>query len=74
MQCTFCRHGVTQAARATVTLEREKTILVIRDVPADVCEQCGEYYLDEETTSRVFVLAEEAARHHEEVKILCYAA
>ncbi len=74
MKCTFCRHGVTLSGRTTVTLEREKTVLVIRDVPADVCEQCGEYYLDEKTTYRVFVLAEEAARHQAEVKILCYAA
>ncbi|MEO5350737.1 MAG: type II toxin-antitoxin system MqsA family antitoxin [Magnetococcus sp. YQC-3] len=74
MKCTFCRHGVTLSARTTVTLEREKMVLVIRDVPADLCEQCGEYYLDEETTSHVLMLAEEATHHQDEVKILSYAA
>ncbi|MEO5333259.1 MAG: type II toxin-antitoxin system MqsA family antitoxin [Magnetococcus sp. YQC-5] len=74
MKCPICRHGETQSSHTTVTLERGQTVVLIRDVPADVCEQCGEYYLDEKTISRVFLLGEEAVQHHAEVEILPYAA
>ncbi|MBF0462568.1 MAG: type II toxin-antitoxin system MqsA family antitoxin [Magnetococcales bacterium] len=74
MHCAICRHGETLAGETTVTLERARTIVVIREVPADVCEQCGEYYLDEKATARVFALAEEAVQRHAEVEILRYAA
>ncbi|MHB8237633.1 MAG: type II toxin-antitoxin system MqsA family antitoxin [Acidithiobacillus ferrivorans] len=46
MQCVICRHSATQPGTVTVTLERGATVVVIKDVPAEVCSQCGEYYLD----------------------------
>jgi len=58
----------------TVTLNRGDTVVVIKDVPADVCQQCGEYFLDEATSARVMAMAEEAVKHHAEVEILRYAA
>jgi len=31
-----------------VVLERGQTTVVIKDVPADICENAGEYYLTED--------------------------
>lgn len=74
MKCVICRHGETQASKATVTLHRDDTVVVIKEVPADVCGQCGEYFLDDVISARVLVMAQEAASHHSEVEILRYAA
>lgn len=74
MRCVICKHGETQTGTVTVTLHRGETVVVIKEVPADVCRQCGEYYLDEPTTERVMAMAEEAVKHHAEVEILRYAA
>ena len=38
MTCVLCKNGVTRPGMVTVTLERGKTVVVVRDVPADVCE------------------------------------
>ena len=74
MQCTICKNGQTHPGATTVTLQRDNTVVVIRDVPAEICENCGEYYLDASTASRVYADADETARRHVEVEIHRYAA
>ena len=53
MTCVLCKNGTTRRGTVTVTLERGKTVVVVRDVPADVCENCGEYYLDSSVAQEV---------------------
>jgi YgiT-type zinc finger domain-containing protein len=74
MICVICKHGETRLGTATVTLEREDTTLVIKGVPAQVCTNCGEEYVDEDTTSRLLRTAEEAARTGVQVDVRQYAA
>ncbi len=74
MKCVFCKHGDTRPGEATVTLERGATIVVIKKVPADICSNCGEYYLSTEISETVLVRAEEAAKNGGEVEILRFAA
>ncbi|MCA3763266.1 MAG: type II toxin-antitoxin system MqsA family antitoxin [Cutibacterium sp.] len=58
----------------TVTLQRGNTVVVIKDVPAQVCQDCGEYYLDEPVAQQVYARAEDAVRRNAEVEIIRYAA
>lgn len=74
MTCLICKHGETRTGMATVTLEREGTTLVIKGVPAQVCTNCGEEYVDEDTTARLLHTAEEAARIGVQVDVRQYAA
>ena len=74
MKCVICRQGQTHEGFATVTLERGRTTVVIKEVPATVCENCGEYYLSEEVTEKVQHLAEKAFQQGVEIEVLRYAA
>ena len=74
MICVICKNGETQLGKATVTLEREETTLVIKGVPAQVCGNCGEEYVDEETTARLLKTAEDAASAGVQVDVRQYAA
>lgn len=74
MNCVICKNGQTREGTATVTLERERATVIIKGVPADVCENCGEYYLSEDVTAHVMGLADKAIRSGVEVEILRYAA
>lgn len=74
MICLICKHGETRSGTATVTLEREGTTLVIKGVPAQVCANCGEEYVDEDTTARLLRTAEEAVRTGVQVDVRQYAA
>jgi len=51
MMCSICRQGETQPGTTTVTLERGELTFVAKDVPAMVCANCGEEYLDSSTTA-----------------------
>ncbi len=57
-----------------MTLERGETIVILKGVPAEVCEECGEYYLSEEVTRRVLERAEQAVQSGAEVEIVRFAA
>ncbi len=74
MECVICKTGETRPCHVTVTLQREGVTLLIKDVPAEICDNCGEYYLSEAVTERVMQQAETAAGKNVELEILCFAA
>jgi len=63
MKCVICGVGETEPGTATITLEKDATIIVFKQVPADVCQACGESYTDEDVTDRLLsIVTEEAKR------------
>ena len=74
MTCPICRHGELGPGTVTVSLSRGESTIVIKGVPADVCDNCGEYYLSEQITRRVYEMADDAVRAGAEVEILRFAA
>ena len=74
MKCVICRHGVTRPGKVSVTLERGPVTIVMKGVPAEVCENCGEQYVDEETTARLLAEADEAAESGVEVEVRTFRA
>jgi hypothetical protein len=49
-------------------------VFVLKGVPADVCQACGEYYLNDEMTGIVLDRAEQAIALGSEVEIQRHAA
>ena len=47
MICVICKQGQTRPGNVTLTLERGELLLVVKAVPAQVCEVCCESYVDE---------------------------
>ena len=74
MKCTVCKNGEAKPGTATVTLQRGETTVILKEVPADVCDNCGEYFLSSDVTARVLERAEAAVRSGAEVEILRFAA
>jgi YgiT-type zinc finger domain-containing protein len=74
MICPVCRRGETQPGTSTVTLERGGLTFVVKGVPAMVCVNCGEEYVDSEATERVLCVAQEAAAAGSLVDIRTYQA
>jgi YgiT-type zinc finger domain-containing protein len=74
MKCVICKQGETSTGTVTVALHRGESVIIIKAVPAHICVNCGEYYLDEAVTSQIFAQAEDAVRRRAEVEILRYAA
>lgn len=74
MRCVICQHGQTQPGIVTVTLQRDECIVILKLVPAEVCDNCGEYYLSDTVTEQVLQRAEIAVNNGAEVEILRYVA
>jgi YgiT-type zinc finger domain-containing protein len=72
MKCIICRQAEPVAGFATVTLERDSLTLVIKQVPALVCPNCGEAYVDEKVTEQLLRDAERVAETGAEVDIRQY--
>ncbi len=74
MKCSICRQGETSPGSVTVHLQRGETTVIFKQVPAEVCENCGEYYLSQLVTEKLLARAEEAVKSGAEVEILRFAA
>lgn len=74
MTCSICRRGKTAPGETSVVLERSDTIVIVRGVPAEICDECGEYYLSEVVGQTVLELGEAAIERGAEVEIVRYAA
>ena len=74
MKCVICKHGDTRPSSTRVSLERDDTVLVIRQVPADVCDNCGEAYINAVTFDQLQRMLDEASGAGVQVEVREYAA
>jgi YgiT-type zinc finger domain-containing protein len=74
MICPICRSVNTRPGFASVTLERDSTTLLFKDVPAQVCENCGEEFIDEAISANLLSTAEAAVNEGVQVELRRYAA
>jgi YgiT-type zinc finger domain-containing protein len=72
MECVICKRGETHPGTATVTVNHNSTVLVMKGVPADICTYCGEEYVGEATTAHLLRTAEEMSRAGVEVDVRKY--
>ena len=73
MKCAICRNGRTDAGYTTVILEREETILIVRHVPAQICDTCGEEYISSEVNRSLLQHAKEEYDRGIALELLNYA-
>jgi len=62
MKCIVCKKGTTEPGKVTVSIDKNDTVAVIRDVPAQVCSTCGEEYIDAGTMKEIERLVEIAQK------------
>lgn len=73
MKCPVCRHGETRPGVASVTLDRKGATFVFRNVPAEICDNCGEAFHSAEVASALLSQAEAAAEAGVEVDVRKFA-
>jgi len=72
MKCVICKHGETTKGTTTITLEKNNSTIVFKEVPAQICDNCGEQYIDAATTKEVLKKAREIVKNGVEVDIRKY--
>jgi YgiT-type zinc finger domain-containing protein len=73
MKCIVCHNGETQPGTTTVTFHREGQTVVVNEVPAEVCENCGEAYVAEDVAAQVLEIAAHARKAQAQVLVRDFA-
>ena len=68
--CSICKEGVLAPGFKTVFFESNKSIVIIKEAAGLVCNQCGEIYFDEKTTTELFAKVNEAIKNGAELEII----
>ena len=74
MQCQVCRNGHMEKGLTTITLERDGSVLVFKQAPAFICDNCGEEYVEDEITQQLMQQAEATLAHGAQFDVRQYRA
>ena len=74
MTCPICKYGKTTEGFTTLIFEKENSTIIVKKVPADVCDNCNESFLSEGISKKVLDIVNKETRKNIEVEVLHYAA
>ena len=74
MKCIMCKHGELAAGTTTVTVDRNNMTIVLRHVPASICQTCGADYVDGKVMAQVEKSVTAATRQGTVVEVREFAA
>ena len=72
--CPICNNGSLKPGTTTVTLERAGALIIFKQAPADVCNNCGAYFLSSETSNELYTRASDAISKGAQVEITTLTA
>ena len=72
-RCPVC-NGYKSVSETTFTVDLGFGVVVVRHVPAEVCEQCGAEWLDDATSKNLEQIVQNAKNSHSMVEISEYQA
>jgi YgiT-type zinc finger domain-containing protein len=71
MNCALCRANLSNG-KVNHIVDLGERIIIVKNVPANVCDQCGEYFVDNETAMKLEAIVDEAKKNKAEVFIVQY--
>ncbi len=70
-RCPIC-HGYKSKSTTTFTVDLKFGLVVIRDVPADVCEQCGADWISDKDAEMLEDMVNDAKAKHAMIKVASF--
>lgn len=67
--CPMCG-GHKEQGHTTFSVDLGEGLVVVRHVPAMICNQCGEEWIDNETAQRLEVIVNEAHQKKHQIEVL----
>ncbi|NMA64599.1 MAG: type II toxin-antitoxin system MqsA family antitoxin [Syntrophomonadaceae bacterium] len=71
MNCIMCKANMTEG-KVNHIVDIDGCIVIIKNVPANVCGQCGEYFINNVTALRLEEIVGEVAKSKAEILVLNY--
>lgn len=71
MNCALCKGNLTRG-EVNHIIDLGGDIIIIKKVPANICNQCGEYYVDTQIAVKLKRIVNELRKNKAEVLIVNY--
>lgn len=71
--CSACG-GTLQQGETTTTVDFGTGVVVVRNVPATVCSQCGMEWIDDDVAAKIETIVKEAKDKHSVVEVMSLSA
>ncbi|MFW5672573.1 MAG: type II toxin-antitoxin system MqsA family antitoxin [Acetivibrio ethanolgignens] len=69
----FCKGNVTKESLTTHVVNYKNCVIVIKNVPCEECEQCGEKYYTDEVAERLESMVDAAKKLMQEIAVIDYS-
>jgi YgiT-type zinc finger domain-containing protein len=60
LRCAVCKDGETKPGKSVITLKKGKLVFTIKNVPAHICHDCSEEYIEEHITNQLLQTANDS--------------
>ncbi len=67
--CPVCHGGYKQQGTTTFAVDLGFSVIVVRDVPAQVCDLCGTDWLEDNVAEKLELIIEQARQKHPVVEV-----
>ena len=71
-KCPLCG-GAKRNSATTFTVDYNSGVVVVRNVPALVCNQCGEEWIPDEIAAKLESIVSSARNEHRQIEVLNFA-
>ena len=71
--CMFCKCNTMKPSFTTHVVSWKGNLIIVKNVPCEECEQCGEKYFSDEVAIRLEAIVNATKAKQEELVILDYS-
>jgi len=72
MKCILCKSNLVKG-NVNHSVDFGGYIIIIKGVPANICKQCGEYYIENDIASKLEKIIEDAIKIKAEILVINYS-
>ena len=73
-RCPLCKNGSLTSGVATETFEQGSAVIVVRNIPADVCNNCGEEFISDAVSRKLVEDVNKEFDKGVQIEVLNFAA
>lgn len=71
MECVLCKSHLEES-KVNHIVDLDGHIIIIKNVPARICKQCGEYFLENNIAVKIEGIIDEIVKNHAEILVVNY--
>ncbi|MBU3200311.1 type II toxin-antitoxin system MqsA family antitoxin [Clostridium estertheticum] len=72
MKCVLCKSNLVKG-NINHILDSTEYIIIIKGLPANICKQCGEYYIEKDIALKLEKTIEDAIKIKAEILVINYS-